>query len=147
MTEELNTSAGELIIRVVSGGVAFPVEGALVTVSSREDEEGGGGVIYSFRTDESGLTPKISLPAPSGELSLKPTVGIRPYSLYDIKVTKNGFYDSENAGVQIFEGITAIQTFQLIPQSYGENNGRTNSPLPPSSGEYPQLKEVSEADL
>lgn len=146
MTEEINGGMGEIVIRVVSGGVAFPVEGALVTVSGRE-EDGMSGVIYSLRTDESGLTPKVKLPAPSGDISLQPAVGIRPYSVYDIKVTKNGFYDSENASVQIFEGVTAVQTFQLIPQSYGENNNRTNSPLPPSGGEYPRLKEVDKTDL
>ena len=146
MTQSNYPGMGEFIIRVVSGGVAFPVEGAVVTVSGRE-ENGMSGVVYSLRTDNSGLTPKISLPAPSGSLSLVPGTGVQPYSVYDIKVTKNGFLDSENAGVQIFDTITAIQTFQLIPQSFAGNGTRTNSPIPPSQGQDPQLKEVDKTDL
>ena len=145
MNEENYPGMGEIIIRVVSGGGAFPIEGALVTISGREGE--GSGVVYSLRTDISGLTPKVSLPAPSGSLSLSPQSGIQPYSVYDIKVSKNGFLDSENASVQIFDSITAIQTFNMIPQWDSGNGLRTNSPLPPWEDSYPQLKEVEKADL
>ena len=145
MNTEQNGGMGELIIRVVGGGGAFPVDGAVVTVSGRETDSLSG-VLYSLRTDESGLTDKISLPAPAGSLSLQPGTGIQPYSVYDIKVTRDGYVDSENAGVQIFDGITAIQTFNMIPQLSG-NPHRTNSELPPSQGEDPQLKEVTKTDL
>ncbi len=145
MTEQQNSGMGELIIRASGGGGAFPIEGAVVTVSGRE-QDGVSGVIYSLRTDESGLTPRVGLPAPSGSLSLRPGVGIQPYSVYDIKVTKNGYEDSENASVQIFDGITALQYFNMIPQISGSPK-RTNSSLPPAEDEYPQLKEVTENDL
>lgn len=137
---------GELIVKVVSGGVAFPVDGALVTVSGR-DKNGMSGVIYSLRTDESGATSAVALPAPERGLSLFPGLTSTPYSLYDIKVTKNGFLDSENGSVQIFDGVRAIQGIRMIPQLYDGTGTRTNSPLPPSNGELPQLKEVEETEL
>lgn len=146
MTAENYPGEGELIVRISGGGGAFPIEGALVTISGRE-EDGMSGIIYSLRTDNSGLTPKVSLPAPSGSLSLVPNVGVQPFAVYDLKVTKDGYLDAENASVQVFDGITAIQKFDLIPQTSNGNGLRTNSPLPPSQGQDPQLKEVEKQDL
>ncbi len=147
MQEPIYEGEGRLIIRVTGGGGAFPIENAVVNVSGRKNDEEGSGIIYSLRTDESGLTETLTLPAPSGSFSLSPETGVRPYSVYDITVTKNGYLDSENAGVQIFDGITAIQTFDMIPMQARQSGVRTNDPLPYHTGENTQLKEVTEADL
>ena len=147
MQETIYEGEGKLVIRVTGGNGAFPIENAVVNVSGRNSEDEGNGVIYSLRTDESGLTETVVLPAPIGSLSLTPQSGIRPYSVYDITVTKSGYLDSENAGVQIFDGITAIQTFDMIPLQARQSGKRTNDPLPYHTGENTQLKEIAEADL
>ncbi len=138
---------GRLIVRVSGGNGAFPIKDAIVNISGRDGNDIGTGIIYSLRTDESGLTETVVLPAPSGSLSLSPGAGVQPYSLYDITVTKNGYLDRENAGVQIFDNITAIQSFDMIPLQARQSGTRTNSPLPPHMGENTQLKETDETDL
>ncbi len=138
---------GLLIIRATGGNGAFPIEGAIVNISGRNGFDEGNGVIYSLRTDQSGLTEAVALPAPAGSISLSPGSGVQPYSVYDITVTKNGYLDAENAGVQIFDGITAIQTFDMIPMSSRQSGLRTNDPLPPHLSENTQLKEIDNIDL
>lgn len=147
MNQSTYTGEGTLIIRATGGNGAFPIEGAVVNISGRNGNDEGVGVIYSLRTDQSGLTEAVALPAPEGDLSLTPNSGVQPYSVYDITITKNGYLDSENAGVQIFDGITAIQTFDMIPISARQSGLRTNDPLPTHMGENTQLKETDETDL
>ena len=147
MPEQIYEGEGKLVIRVTGGNGAFPIEGAIVTVSGRNGDDEGTGAIYSLRTDQSGLTETVTLPAPSGSLSLTPGSGVRPYSLYDITVTKNGYLDSENAGVQIFDGITALQTFDMIPLAARQSGMRTNDAMPPHPGENTQLKETDDIQL
>ena len=148
MQEQIYEGEGKLIIRVTGGNGAFPIENAVVNVSGRNSSDEGNGIIYSLRTDQSGLTETVVLPAPAGSLSLTPAgSGVKPYSVYDITVTKNGYLDSENAGVQIFDGITAIQAFDMIPLQARQSGARTNDPLPYHMGENTQLKETDDSDL
>ncbi len=108
--------SGQLTVKVTDGGVTLPIEGAIVTVSGRLSSDSGSGVIYSLRTDESGTTETVELPAPDAASSLSPG-GETPYGVYDVRVTKPGYISTENAGTQIFDGVTAIQRFSLIPES------------------------------
>ena len=147
MQNSIYEGEGRLIIRVTGGNGAFPIENAVVNVSGRKSDEDGGGILYSLRTNESGLTETVILPAPSGSFSLSPGNEVRPFSIYDITVSKNGYLDSENAGVQIFDGITAIQSFDMIPLQARQSGIRTNDSLPYHTGENTQLKEVDKADL
>lgn len=147
MPEQIYEGEGKLVIRVTGGNGAFPIEGAVVNISGRNGNEEGTGIIYSLRTDESGLTETVVLPAPSGSISLSPGSGIQPYSVYDITVSKNGYLDSENAGVQIFDNVTAIQNFDMIPMQARQSGNRTNFPLPPHLGENTQLKETDDIEL
>ena len=119
--------SGQLTVKVSEGGVTLPIRGAVVTVSGRLSDDIGGGIIYTLRTDESGLTETVSLPAPDAAASLSPG-GDSPYGVYDIRVTAPGYLSAENAGTQIFDGVTAIQYFSLIPQ-------REFSDLSPTTGE------------
>lgn len=107
---------GYLRVRVLSAGGALPVENAVVIISDYNEPESGGSVLYSLRTDESGLTTTASLPAPPTSMSQSPGNG-QPYSLYNVTVMKDGYYTVENVGVMVFDEVVAIQPVNLLTLS------------------------------
>ena len=64
------TSSGSMIISVYTAGGALPISNALVTITGSEKENSG--VISVLYTDQSGNTPKITLPAPPAAESEAP---------------------------------------------------------------------------
>ena len=116
---------GQLIVKVSEGGGTLPVKDAVVTISGRLDGESSQGIIYTLTTDESGLTETVTLEAPDFSLSQRPSASA-PYTSYDIKVTKPGYITAENAGTQIFDDITAIQYFSLMPEAEFSNFEKIN---------------------
>ncbi len=113
MGEELKfEGSGRLgvVVRTASG--ALPLENALVTVRSAGQSTGDG--IASAITDRSGAVPYISLPAPSRYLSESPSAS-KPYATYNIEVTLAGYYANVYQNVPVFDGITSVQTAQLVP--------------------------------
>lgn len=120
---------GYLVVRVTTASGAIPVEGALVTVY--EYNTGNGGDILSAQmTNSSGLTQKISLPAPPRSLSLAPDRG-KTYSSYNIKVYKDGYNTQQYISAPIFDGITSVQNADLVPLP---ENGETDRNDPYNSG-------------
>lgn len=93
---------GRLIIRVLVDNIAQPLEGATVNIS-------GENVNLSFVTDESGKTPFIELEAPDISYSLEPQNIVRPFSIYNIVVTKAGLGTSSIIGAQVYAGIDSFQ--------------------------------------
>ena len=57
------------------------------------------------------------------------------YTPYNVEVKKRGFYTVENIGVPIFEGITSIQTAEMIPH----NDTQFFSPLRPQTTFFENL--------
>lgn len=123
---EKNPNIGFFVASVRTANGALPVENAMVTIynSSPLDENGAPtlndtDLLYSLRTDNSGRTEKIALETKSKDLSTVPG-NEEPYFTYNVAVSANGFYDSEFIDVPIFQGITSIQTVNLMPVSeYG----------------------------
>lgn len=107
------TSNGYLIVKVSTASGAIPVEAVNVIIQGKEEENKN--VLLSLLTDRNGLTPKITLPAPSKELSSAPSPASKPYSTYNIDVYKEGYYPQHYNGVPIFDGITAVQNARIIP--------------------------------
>lgn len=109
-----SVGVGYLIIKAVTGSGALPVAGATVLV--RNYAEGGdadsGDLITSMKTDINGNTERLALPAPSKALSQKPGV-IRPYAMYTVDVTADGYGGQQFIGVPIFDGITSVQPVEL----------------------------------
>ena len=120
------TSTGTLIVSVYTAGGAIPIEGALVTV--RGTSQNGSGVISVLYTDQSGNTPRISLPAPPASSSESPG-SATPFATYNVEVDKENFYPRSFINVPIFAGTTSIQPANLIPKTEYEgqaiipNNG------------------------
>ena len=104
---------GFLIVKASTASGAIPVEGVTVVVSGID--EGNSDLLFSLITNESGLTKRISLPAPPSTLSSSPNPSATPYSRYNIDVYKDGYYPQHYTGVPIFSGITAVQNARIVP--------------------------------
>ena len=130
LSPQLNdTGLGGIVVRVTTASGAIPLENALVTV--REYGTGSGGeIIATLKTNSSGLTEKISLPAPPRSMSLSPGNG-KSYSSYIIQVDKEGYSTQQYINVPVFDGITAVQSADLVPLP---ENGQTDRANPYNPG-------------
>lgn len=108
-------SEGSLTVRTYTAGGALPVSGALVRIQGAE--EANRFVSYTLITDRDGLTPRITLPAPSVSYSLSPGPAESPYSIYDVEISASGYYTKRINGLTVFSGIDSVQQVNLIPAS------------------------------
>ena len=99
----MNDNIGELQFNVYAENVGAPIENAKVTITDRDSES----IIEEFRTDSSGQTPSIELPAPPVEYSLNPE-SPKPYSEYNVFVESESFDKLSFFGVQVFSSSKAI---------------------------------------
>lgn len=104
---------GSLIVQVTMANGAVPVPGATITISESDGE-----VKTVQTTDISGRTPGFELSTPSLALSQSPG-GAAPYTTYNIRVEKPGFYTQEFLNVAVFPGIVSIQGVALEPLGEG----------------------------
>ena len=104
---------------------AFPVENALVRIRGAAEENRF--IEYSRVTDEDGVTEKVYLPTPKLSDSLTPTSPELPYAVYDVQVSKDGYYTSNFYGVTVFPGIYAVLPVNMIPlrENQSESNNTT----------------------
>lgn len=121
---------GYLIVQVSTAGGAIPLPGAMVTVRDYDPETGQdvGNVIATMRTDRSGKTQRLSLPAPARALSQSPGSAILPYALYSIDVKTDRYFENYYASVPIFDGVVAVQpaVLQALPDSeFSDNKGNS----------------------
>lgn len=138
----MQNEAGQLKIEVYDTTVAKPISNALIVIKDTEEN-----IINSLRTDISGQTETIFLPAPPVGYSLNPDMP-KPYSTYNIYITADGFVPAEIKGVQIFSDSTAIQKIILFPiESYTEEEV-ISIKEPTLWGNFPEkIPEDSEKDL
>ena len=103
---------GYLIVSVRAGEGAIPLEGALVTLRGGDATEGD--AIASFITNQSGNTPRITLPAPPRINSESPDGG-KPYASYSADISLDGYYSNLYTNIPIFDTITSVQTAYMAP--------------------------------
>lgn len=108
-----NTADGTLILQVSTANSSLPIQGAIVTIMQNDNT-----VIDTLVTNNSGKTAPVRLSAPALEYSQTPG-NIVPYSTYNIRVEKSGYYTQELLNISIFAGIESIQGVSLDP--IGEN--------------------------
>lgn len=106
---------GFLKVSVRTGRGGLPVGGNPVVVS-RTDEKGES-LVRMLMTDRSGDTETVKLP------TYKNPDGILPDDYkaavdYNISVGSDGYFSEESRGVSIFDGITSVQTFNLVPEPF-----------------------------
>jgi len=136
---------GRLKVRVIAAGLS-PVENATVTVSQAAD----GKTLEQIKTNASGMTDEIELPAPSPEFSQKPTAE-QPYSEYTIHIAAENYTPVTVQNAEIFPDVTAIQESSL--KTVTPDSGDTLYVIPPHTlyGDYPpkiaesEIKETSES--
>ena len=122
MNDYGNESIGYLVIKVSTARGAIPLENAAVSV--RGKPESSSGILYSLRTDSSGLTPRVSLPTPPKSLSQSPG-NPTPFSLWDIDVFCDGFISAHYTSVPVYPDVTSIQNADLTPLPEGFSKGDT----------------------
>lgn len=110
---DVNERRGTARFRTYTARGALPVKGARLVVS--REIGGKRHVFYTLTTDESGLTPIISLPAPPKELSEAPDSPVTPYATYDVQVNAAGYDEVLIRSIPIFDGVQSVQRIALVP--------------------------------
>ena len=108
----MDENFGYLTVRALIAE-AVPIEGAHVRIIGADDNNRE--VIYSLLTDRDGITEKVMLPAPSSALTLSPEPDSPPYYLYDIEVTREGFYPRKFSSVSVYGDVETVQNVNMIP--------------------------------
>lgn len=133
--------SGFLRVDVNSIQNQFPIEDAVVDVSSQVEPDR---ILEELRTNRSGQTEEIALPAPSVDLSLEPQEQ-QPYSEYQITVRADGFEPLTVEGSEILAGQLSTQPMRLVPIEPGETTENIAIPEHTLYGEYPS--KIPEAEI
>lgn len=133
-------SLGRLRVRATAPNLT-PVANATVRISSVSVPDT---VIEEMKTDNSGLTGEIDLPAPSLEYSQKPST-VQPYAEYNINISSEGFEPVTVQGAEIFPSVTALQESTL--RAVGPTASPSLYVIPPHTlfGDYPP--KIAEAEI
>lgn len=110
---------GYLRIKTYLASGATPLEGALVKIYG--SDEYNSDVQYSLLTDLDGITSVLTLPTPPESYSLSPGSAFQPYSVYNVEISKDGFYPKKIYNVPIFAKTNSLLPIEMIPISYAEN--------------------------
>ncbi len=125
--------SGFLRVDVNSIQNQFPIEDAVVDVSLQAEPDR---ILEELRTNRSGQTEEIALPAPPVDLSLEPQEQ-QPYSEYQITVRADGFEPLTVEGSEILAGQLSTQPMRLVPIEPGEAAEDIAIPEHTLYGEYP----------
>ena len=138
-----NTSTGTLRIFVISRLGSIPIPNAILTLTSTDDEAPMSRVLTS---NSSGLSDTITLPAPSVEYSLDSDQNVRPYSIFNLTVTADGYESVLIEGVEILPGELALQQIVMNPMEIADQEEETIL-IPPHTlyGNYPP--KIPEAEI
>jgi len=133
---------GYLIVQVISGEGALPVENAKVRVFSLANI-----LLYEMMTDINGNTEKIALDAPDKDLQLSIETAPRAYTQYNVLVGAQGFTPILIEGVTITGDSESILPVNLHPLCDGrtENCGYEYITIPPplcAESTPPQLQHI-----
>ena len=107
------SESGTMSARVFSAAEAEPIAGAVVRIKGAE--EANRFFVYSLTTDIDGITEAVALPAPSVNYSQAPMAQESPYAIYDVEISKDGFYSKRIFSVAVFSGVNAVLPVNMIP--------------------------------
>lgn len=124
---------GKMQVNVIDSVSSGPIENARVRLSYTG---GTGNVIEELRTDASGQTEQVELPAPPLEYSMEPSIN-QPYSEYTVEVEADGYEPFAVSGSEIFSGETSVQGVSLIGRGVSESPDNAVIPVHTLFGDYP----------
>lgn len=114
---------GFLMVAVTAARGTLPLSDALVTVYTEND---GQPVLYrTVRTDVSGRSPLMKLPAPALSGSLSPNQPV-PYLNYSVKVDLPDYQSAEIRDISIFPGVASTLPVSLSPETTGRPSTNVN---------------------
>ena len=111
-------ATGTLQVRVTTSRAELPVMGAAVIVTAPAPD-GKRRLAAVLETDESGLCPPLTLPAPGMAQGLTPG-GERPYATYSLWVEHPAYQVAVVEGFQVFPGMESVQNISLVPRGGGQ---------------------------
>lgn len=122
--ENITESIGFLTVNARTSNGAIPIKNALVNIYKNQEIKNGGApstnqngyLVYSLKTNGLGQTEKVALPTRSALLSQTPG-NVHPFESYNVFVSADGYFDSDVINIPVFQGITSVQTVNLIPIS------------------------------
>lgn len=103
---------GELQISVVRRGTRIPIENMTIRISFTGNPEE---TVEELKTDSSGQTESISLPAPPLEYSMDQTQLLQPYSEYTVEVNGEGYETAVLSGVEVLSSVKALSRVEMNP--------------------------------
>lgn len=126
---------GQLQVNVTSTLGLIPIQDATVTISYTGVPDV---TVEQLRTDSSGQTQTVELPAPPPEYSMEPEQP-RPYSEYNIQVNAPGYEPVMVSGTEILPDVTALQPIQMRPLQTAPSDEEEMIVIPDHTlyGEYP----------
>lgn len=129
-------SLGKLQVNVTSSVDAHPIENAIITVSQAGTATEA--AIEELRTNPSGRSGILDLPAPPLEYSLTPASPM-PYAEYNFTISAPGFEPIVISGAQVLPTVKAIQNISLDPVPVEATTVSETFPIPYHTlyGEYP----------
>lgn len=127
---------GQLQINVTSTLGLIPIQDATVTISYTGVPDMA---VEQLRTDSSGQTDVVELPAPPLEYSMEPEQANQPYSEYNIQVDAPGYESVMVSGTEILPDVTALQPIQMTPLETAPSDEEEVLVIPEHTlyGEYP----------
>lgn len=116
------TGSGGIIVFATAVRGLYPIENARVTVFTGEGDNIK--ILAESLTDKSGKTPLMKLSAPSSDFTEAPDPSERPYAYYNIRTVADGYVETLNYNVAVFDDITSVQSVSLYPiASRPDNSG------------------------
>lgn len=140
---ELNYSrTGKLKFQITSSVGLIPIENAKIRVYEENNTENP---IEVLTTDSVGKTETIELMAPNKEYSETPSTE-RPYQVYDMQITAEGYEEIWIRGTEILPDCVAIQPAEMQPLEITTSREEIiNIPAHTLYGNYPP--KIPEAEI
>lgn len=132
---------GRLRVEVLSEQTRRPIQDATVSISYTGEPDS---TIEQLTTNDIGRTETVDLRTPPLEYSLSPG-NAQPYSEYNLNVSAPGYETAVISGVELLEGVTALQEVDLTPIEPGVDTDRIVIGPHTLYGEYPP--KIAEAEI